>query len=118
MLRDDRLWIDLPTVIAPMVDAGTQRSNEGGGNMSDKEGGNRVERERESREPSISTKHHTEGRIAESISTAHHRDVLRSSSGTEQGKNSQIVEKEGAVSGPEKIDTSADNESRKRIEPA
>lgn len=87
--------------------------------MSDKEGGNRVEMGRESRKPSISTKHHTEVRIAESISTAHHRsistahhrEVLRSGSGAEQGKNSQIVEKEGAVSGPEEIDTSADNES-------
>ena len=87
--------------------------------MSDKEGGNRVERGRESRKLSTPTKHHTEVRIAESISTAHHRsistahhrDVLRSSSGTEQGKNTQIVEKEGAVSGPEKIDTNADNES-------
>lgn len=95
--------------IAPIADAGTQRSSGEGGNMSDKKGGNRVERERESRAlgDSISTKHHMEV-IAESISTAHHREVLRSSSGTEQGKNSQIVEKEGAVSGPEKIDTSAD----------
>ena len=77
--------------------------------MSDKKGGNRVERERESRAlgHSISTKHHMEV-ITESISTTHHRDVLQSSSGKEQGKNPQKEDTSGC---PKKTNESANNES-------
>ena len=55
--------------------------------MSDKKGGHRVERQRESREFSISTKHYMEV-ITRSIST-------QSSSGKEQGKNPQKVNTSG-----------------------
>ena len=75
--------------------------------MSDKKGGNRVEREHEIEYRSISTKHHMEV-ITESISTTHHRDVLQSSSGKEQGKNPQKEDTSGC---PEKIDENADNKS-------
>ena len=77
--------------------------------MSDKKGGNRVERKHESRAlGSVSTKHHMEVIAADSISTTHHRNVLPSSSGKEQRKNPQ---KEGTSGCPEKIDENADNKS-------
>ncbi len=62
--------------------------------MSDKKGGNLVERE-----------HEIEHR---SISTTHHRNVLQSSSGKEEEKNPQ---KEGASGCPKKTNESANNES-------
>ena len=62
--------------------------------MSDKKGGNRVERE-----------HEIEHR---SISTTHHRDVLQSSSGKEQGKNPQKEDTSGCS---KKTSESANNET-------